>query len=106
MHRVAEEQPGRRDMTETLTLTAVYEPVEGGWIQARIEELPAVITVAPSAADAGVYLLDALREYLLSLASQLPDGGTAAPAISPAAQREPLTLELSTAAPRLAQQNP
>ena len=45
----------------------IYEPVENGWIQARIEELPGVITTAPSRDEARVQVIDALREYLLAL---------------------------------------
>jgi len=55
-------------MTEEFTFTAIYEPVEEGWVQARIKELPEVITAAPSFAEAKGMLIDALREYLLSLA--------------------------------------
>lgn len=54
-------------MSHILSLTAVYEPVENGWTQARIEELPAVITAGPALEEARELLLDALREYLLSL---------------------------------------
>jgi len=39
-------------MTGRLVFTAVYEQVEGGWTQARIEQLPAVITTAPTADEA------------------------------------------------------
>lgn len=45
----------------------MYEPVEGGWTQAHIAEIPAVITAAPTRDAAKEMLLDALREYLLSL---------------------------------------
>jgi predicted RNase H-like HicB family nuclease len=54
-------------MTGRLVFTAVYEQVEGGWTQARIERLPAVITAAPTADEAKEMLVDALSEYLLSL---------------------------------------
>ena len=47
--------------------TAVYEQVEDGWTQARIEQLPAVVTAAPTASEAKELLVDALYEYLLSL---------------------------------------
>ncbi|MBA2450146.1 MAG: hypothetical protein H0V51_19190 [Chloroflexi bacterium] len=50
-----------------ISLTAVYEPVENGWTQARIIELPGVITAAATGDEARELLLDALREYLLSL---------------------------------------
>lgn len=56
-------------MTATLTLTVTYQPTENGWIQARIRELPAVITAAPTAEQATEMLVDALREYLLALES-------------------------------------
>jgi hypothetical protein len=57
----------------SIELTIVYEPVEDGWVQARVAELPAVITAAPSRPEARDMLLDALREYLASLKSELPD---------------------------------
>lgn len=57
-------------LTTQIRLTAVYEPVESGWTQARIEELPAVITAAPTVDEARELLLDALREYLLSLGGE------------------------------------
>jgi predicted RNase H-like HicB family nuclease len=50
-----------------LQLTALYEPVEEGWIQARVRELPAVITTAPTRDEARELLEDAIREYLLAL---------------------------------------
>jgi predicted RNase H-like HicB family nuclease len=54
-------------MTGRLVFTAVYEQVEDGWTQARIEQLPAVVTAAPTASEAKELLVDALYEYLLSL---------------------------------------
>ena len=39
-------------MAERVALTAVYEPVEDGWTQARLEELPGAITAAPSPEEA------------------------------------------------------
>lgn len=51
-------------MSTPLALTAVYEPVEEGWVQARIRELPGVITAAPTMAAATEMLEDALREYI------------------------------------------
>jgi predicted RNase H-like HicB family nuclease len=54
-------------MSTDLTWTAVFETVEDGWVQARVAELPGVITVAPSMDEARDLLLDAIREYLLSL---------------------------------------
>jgi hypothetical protein len=54
-------------MAASVSLTAIYEPVENGWIQARLKEIPAVITCAPTRSEAEELLLDATREYLLSL---------------------------------------
>lgn len=50
-----------------MSLTAVFEPVEGGWTQARFEELPEVVTAGETLDEARALLGDALREYLLSL---------------------------------------
>jgi predicted RNase H-like HicB family nuclease len=55
-------------MASRLELTAVYEDVGDGWVQARLLELPAVITAARSMEEAKESLADALREYLLALA--------------------------------------
>ena len=54
-------------MSSRVSLTAVYEPVENGWIQARIAELPGVITAAPTQEEAKDLLVDALCERLLAL---------------------------------------
>ena len=54
-------------MATSFELTAVFEPVEDGWVQARIAELPGVITAAPDREAAKDMLADALREYLLAL---------------------------------------
>lgn len=53
-------------MAESLTFTAVYETVENGWVQARLAEIPGVISAAPTREEAEEMLVDALREYLLS----------------------------------------
>jgi predicted RNase H-like HicB family nuclease len=77
-------------VTQTISLTGVYQPVENGWIQAGIEELPGVITAAPSLDEAKEYLVDALKEYLLALGDE--------PASSLAAEgehKEPLVLSLT-----------
>jgi predicted RNase H-like HicB family nuclease len=50
-----------------MTFTARYETVEDGWVQATIDELPSVITAAPSYEAAKQGLADALHEYLLAL---------------------------------------
>lgn len=59
-------------VTERLSLTAIYEPVENGWVQATIQELPGVVTAAPSLEEARAMLVDALREYLLALGAGHP----------------------------------
>ena len=76
-------------MARDLLLTAVYEEVEQGWTQARIAEIPAVITAAPNRAEAKDLLEDALREYL---ASFLEDGLEA----TDFGDREPMVLELTS----------
>ena len=58
-------------MDREVSLTAIYEPVEDGWVQARIREMPGVITAAPTRAEAEDMLLDALREFLLSFRSEI-----------------------------------
>jgi predicted RNase H-like HicB family nuclease len=52
--------------TAPIELTAVYEPVEDGWVQASLVEWPAVITCARSREEAHDMLLDAFREMVLS----------------------------------------
>ncbi|HZV72895.1 MAG TPA: type II toxin-antitoxin system HicB family antitoxin [Conexibacter sp.] len=78
--------------SEPLTLTAVFEPVENGWVQACVPQLPGVITAAPTHEEARELLLDAVREYLLSLLSDPP----AAP--SGASAQESLQVTFSAAA--------
>jgi predicted RNase H-like HicB family nuclease len=53
-------------MAHDLAYTAVFEEVEGGWTQARIAEIPGVITAGESRGEARELLQDALREYLAS----------------------------------------
>lgn len=60
------------EMAESLSLTAVFQPDENGWVQATIREIPGVITAAPTRAEAEDLLLDALREYLLSFQVEPP----------------------------------
>ena len=54
-------------MAATIALTAIFEPVKHGWTQARVAEMPGVITAASTDAEARELLLDAVREYLLAL---------------------------------------
>jgi predicted RNase H-like HicB family nuclease len=76
-------------MTTQLKLTAVYEPVENGWTQGRLVELPGVITAAPTLAEAKEGLRDALAEYLASFDST-PDVNT------PGAESEELLLTIAS----------
>lgn len=52
---------------QPISLSIVYEAVENGWVQARIEGIPEVVTAGPSKDEARTLVLDALREYLLSI---------------------------------------
>jgi len=52
---------------QSIPLSIVYEPADRGWVQARIEGFPEVITAGASKEEARTLVLDALREYLLSL---------------------------------------
>jgi predicted RNase H-like HicB family nuclease len=54
-------------MVQAMTFTARYETVEDGWVQATIDELPSVISAAPTRRQAKNGLADALHEYLLAL---------------------------------------
>jgi len=51
-------------MGETLTLTAVFTPDEGGWTMAQLAEWPAVVTCGPTLEEARDMLLDAAREMI------------------------------------------
>jgi hypothetical protein len=51
----------------SISLSIVYESVEDGWVQARIEGIPEVITAGRDKDEARTLVLDALREYLLSI---------------------------------------
>jgi predicted RNase H-like HicB family nuclease len=78
-------------MASSFELTAVFEPVEDGWIQARIAEIPGVITAAPDMESAKEMLADALREYVLALGeveAEPPNGSTTT------GQRFAVTLDL------------
>jgi len=66
-------------MSAEVAFTAVYEDVENGWVQARLAEIPGVITAAPTRAEATEMLVDALAEYVRSFADDPagPVSGTA-----------------------------
>jgi predicted RNase H-like HicB family nuclease len=81
-------------LTVRVTFTAVYEPVENGWIQARLAELPGVITAAPTLEQAKELLADALREYLLALGQT---GAASAPPANGAARAGALELVINAA---------
>lgn len=72
-------------MPARLMFTAVFETVEDGWTQARIAELPGVITAAPSRAETEDLLADALREYLLAATKSQVD-------VDGAGERAPLAV--------------
>ena len=50
-----------------ISISIVYEPVESGWVQARIEGIPEVITAGRTKDEARTLVLDGLREYLLAI---------------------------------------
>ena len=54
-------------VSAVIRISIAYEPVESGWVQARIEGIPEVITAGPTKAEARDLVLDALREYLASI---------------------------------------
>jgi len=74
-------------VSQRLSLTAVFRPVEDGWTEATIDEIHGVITAAPSLEEAKELLLDVLREYLLSFQEARPE-------IIDRATREPLEVLL------------
>ncbi|HEY7633322.1 MAG TPA: hypothetical protein VH817_21640 [Thermoleophilaceae bacterium] len=51
---------------EHISLTLIYEEVENGWVQVRLEEFPEVVTAAPTRDQARLMVLDALHQYLAS----------------------------------------
>jgi len=52
-----------------MELHVVFEPDEEGWVRASIEELPSVITCAPTHEEARQLIRDALDEWLAALTS-------------------------------------
>lgn len=53
-------------MSRTARMTVLYQPVEDGWIQGSVVELPGVITTGRSLDEAKEMIRDALVEYLAS----------------------------------------
>ena len=55
---------------DRLRLTAVFEPDEDGWINARVLELPGANTCARTIDEAKEMLTDAVRELVASYADE------------------------------------
>jgi predicted RNase H-like HicB family nuclease len=72
-----------------MDLHVVYEPDENNWVRATIEELPQVITCAPTQAEARDMIRDALTEWLAALTTS--ERAT----LSAQATRETLTLNVA-----------
>jgi predicted RNase H-like HicB family nuclease len=73
----------------TVELHAVFEPDENGWVRASIEELPGVISCAPTIDEARQLIRDALDEWLAALTTD------ERAAVSEDATRETLTLRVA-----------
>lgn len=78
-----------RQYASGMDLHVAYEPDENNWVRATIEELPQVITCAPTQNEARELIRDALNEWLAALTSQEHA------AISSDATREKLTLDVA-----------
>jgi predicted RNase H-like HicB family nuclease len=72
-----------------MELHVVFEPDEKGWVRATIEELPGVITCAPTLEEARELIRDALDEWLAALTS------SERAAVGSEATRETLTLSVA-----------
>jgi predicted RNase H-like HicB family nuclease len=72
-----------------MELHVVFEPDENGWVRATIEELPSVITCAPTLDEARELVRDALDEWLAALTS------TERAIVGSQATRETLTLSVA-----------
>jgi hypothetical protein len=62
--------PSKQAWFDTSSSRLIFQPVESGWTQARIAQIPGVITAVPSRAEARTLVLDALHEYLGSLEAE------------------------------------
>jgi len=89
----ARQRIGRRPVSLStlvvMDLHVVFEPDEHGWVRATIEELPSVITCAPTLDGARELVRDALNEWLEALTSA--ERAT----IGAQATRETLTLSVA-----------
>jgi predicted RNase H-like HicB family nuclease len=72
-----------------MELHVVFEPDEDGWVRATVEELPGVITCAPTQEEARELVRNALDEWLQALTSA--ERAT----IGVEATRETLTLSVA-----------
>jgi predicted RNase H-like HicB family nuclease len=72
-----------------MELHVVFEPDEEGWVRATVEELPGVITCAPTLEEARELIRDALDEWLAALTSE--ERAT----VGSEATRETLTLSVA-----------
>lgn len=72
-----------------MELHVAFEPDEGGWVRATIEELPSVTTCAPTLEEARELVRDALAEWLSALTS------TERASIGEQATRETLTVSVA-----------
>lgn len=77
------------DYSLGMELHVVFEPDEEGWVRATIEELPGVITCAPTLEEAREQIRDALNEWLAALTS------AERAAVGSDATRETLTLSVA-----------
>jgi predicted RNase H-like HicB family nuclease len=65
-------------MNNSVTLTAVFTPDEGGWTMAQLAEWPAVVTCGRTIDEAREMLLDAAQEMIASYREEgreVPIGG-------------------------------
>jgi predicted RNase H-like HicB family nuclease len=88
-HRRAVSRGARRRYASSMELHAVFESDENGWVRATIEELPSVVTCAPTIDEARLLVRDALAEWLQALTT------TERGAIPGDATRETLTLNVA-----------
>jgi len=62
---------------DRLRLTAVFEPDESGWTNARVLEIPGINTCGRTQDEARELLVDAVREFVASLADEADHGASA-----------------------------